>query len=59
MTEDEANELLKHQTYFDYLKSRVMKIDLSGNDKDIDFRLYDRDNGEGAGYRACQRAGLY
>ncbi|WP_461521565.1 hypothetical protein [Porticoccus sp.] len=46
MTADEARELLKEQTYFDYLKGRVMKIDLSG-DK-LDPQLYDRDNGQGA-----------
>ena len=47
MTVEEAQELLDSgQTDFDYLKGRVMKIDLSGDD--LDPRLYDRDNGEGA-----------
>ena len=46
MTKEEAEELLKEQTYFDYLKGRVMKIDLSGDELRTD--LYDRDNGEGA-----------
>ena len=47
MTTEEAQELLDGgQTYFDYLKGRVMKVDLS---KDmLDPRLYDRDNGKGA-----------
>lgn len=45
MTEAEAEELLKQQTYFDYLKGRVMKVDLSGDS--FDPWLYDRDNGEG------------
>ena len=47
MSTDEAQELLDSgQTYFDYLKGRVMKVDLSG-DKLNPF-LYDRDNGQGA-----------
>lgn len=32
--------------YFDYLKGRVMKVDLSGDQ--FDPALYDRDNGRGA-----------
>ncbi len=51
MTSEEAQELLDSQgTYFDYLKGRVMKVNLSE-----DFFLghaYDRDNGEGAAERA-------
>jgi len=45
-TEDEARELLKERTYFDYLHGRVLKVDLSGDA----FReeLYDRDNYPGA-----------
>jgi hypothetical protein len=47
MTRDEAAELLANgQTYFDYLRGRVMKVDLSGDE--LDPRLYDRDNGQGA-----------
>lgn len=44
MTIPEAQELLDAgQTYFDYLKGRVMKVRL---DKDVfNPRLYDRDNG--------------
>ena len=42
----EARELLKKQTYFDYLYGRVMKVNLKGNQ--FDERLYDRDNGYGA-----------
>jgi hypothetical protein len=51
MTTSEAEELLKNQTCFDYLKGRVMKIDLSS---DVTFEewLYDRDNGKGAAQRA-------
>ena len=47
MTEKEAEELLKYGTYFDYLKGRIMKVDLK-NDDEFDERLYDRDNGLGA-----------
>lgn len=51
MTVEEAQELLDSgQTYFDYLKGRVMKIDLS-KDK-LNPALYDRDNGPGAAERA-------
>lgn len=51
MTTEEAEELLEDQTYFDYLKGRVMKIDLKS---DVEFEewLYDRDNGQGAAQRA-------
>jgi hypothetical protein len=44
MTYDEAKELLRIQTYFDYLKGRVMKVDLSTDELRTD--LYNRDNGE-------------
>lgn len=46
LTREQAAELLKEQTYFDYLAGRVMKVDLSG--ETLDPRLYDRDNGAGA-----------
>ena len=46
MTAKEGTDLLQHQTYFDYLKGRVMKIDLS--DDTLNPWLYDRDNGQGA-----------
>ena len=36
-------------TYFDYLCGRVMKVEV-GNDE-LDPRLYDRDNGDGAAGR--------
>ena len=38
------------QTYFDYVRGRVMKVDLSGDV--LRPYLYDRDNGEGAAARA-------
>jgi hypothetical protein len=52
MTEEEAKELLKHDSYFDYLKGRVMKVDLSGDT--LEECLYDRDNGHGAAYEALK-----
>lgn len=52
MTEIEAEEILKNQTYFDYLKGRVMKVDLSG--ESFNSRLYDRDNGEGSAEQALR-----
>lgn len=55
MTPDEAATLLQEDTYFDYLKGRIMKVDL-GDGEDKEFRpwLYDRDNGSGAALRAIQ-----
>ena len=50
MTVAEAEELLKQTTYFDYLKGRVMKVDLSSDDGFEEW-LYDRDNGNGAAER--------
>ena len=51
MTKEEAGKLLDEgQTYFDYLKGRVMKVDLSKDE--FDPRLYDRDNGQGAAAKA-------
>lgn len=49
MSEDEAAKLLEESTYFDYLKGRVMKVDLSKSE--FDPWLYDRDNGQGAAAR--------
>lgn len=53
MTREEAEELLKSQTYFDYLKGRVMKVDLSKDQ--FSTLLYDRDNGDGAAHRAIAK----
>jgi hypothetical protein len=52
MTKEQAAEMLKTSTYFDYVKGRVMKVDLSG--EDLNPRLYDRDNGDGAALRALE-----
>lgn len=53
MTEDEAAELLKEYDYFDYLKGRVMKVRLRGDN--LDTRLYNRDNGDGAAEAVIQK----
>ena len=51
MTRESAQKLLDAgHTYFDYLKGRVMKIDLS--DDELDTWGYDRDNGQGAAKNA-------
>lgn len=46
MTKEEAMRLLSEGKDFDYLKGRVMKIDLS--DESFWPNSYDRDNGQGA-----------
>ncbi len=51
MTTEEAKTILDESDdkYFDYLKGRVMKIRIAGDE--IDTRLYNRDNGDGAAER--------
>ncbi len=46
MNVDQAGEILRTQSNFDYLLGRVMKIDISGDE--IDPWFYDRDRGQGA-----------
>ena len=50
MSVEEARFFLSKNTYFDYLKGRVMKVDLSGNE--LNTWGYDRDNGVGAAEKA-------
>jgi len=55
MTTDEARkeiEKMSYGLYFDYLKGRVMKVDLSGDE--LNPALYDRDNGDGAALAAIK-----
>jgi len=52
MTAEEATELLKEHTYFDYLRGRVMKVGLGS--EELDPWRYDRDNGQGAALRAIE-----
>lgn len=53
MTIEQAREILKHSTYFDYLAGRVMKISLEGNI--VHTWGYNRDNGNGAAERAISQ----
>lgn len=47
MTSSEAKRILDSgQTYFDYLRGRVMKVNLA-SDVEFGSGLYDRDNGQG------------
>lgn len=50
MSTDEAREILKETQHFDYLRGRVMKISLDGDE--LEPRHYDRDNGHGAAEQA-------
>lgn len=50
MTKERAAEILKITGDFDYLDGRVMKISLDRDE--VETRLYDRDNGQGAAERA-------
>lgn len=50
MGREEAEGLLERGTYFDYLKGRLMKVDLSSTSSFYPG-LYDRDLGEGAAAR--------
>jgi hypothetical protein len=58
MTLEEAQELLENSDklfpYFDYVKGRVMKICLGG--EEINTRLYNRDNGPNAAEDAILEA---
>jgi len=49
MTREEAEALLRQTAYFDYVRGRVLKVDLSGDE--FDSSLYDRDNGQDAAER--------
>jgi hypothetical protein len=54
MSEEEAERLIAERAengraYFDYLKGRVMKVEVGGDA--LDPRLYDRDLGAGAAAR--------
>lgn len=53
MTIEQAREILKQTTYFDYLDGRVMKISLESNT--VHTWRYNRDNGNGAAERAISK----
>lgn len=46
MTEEDAGTLVEDGLHFDYLRGRVLKVDLA--EDEFNPRLYDRDNGPGA-----------
>lgn len=50
MSTEDAREILTKTQHFDYLRGRVMKISL--DEDEVQTRLYDRDNGDGAAERA-------
>jgi len=52
MDVEEARGLLASQQRFDYLKGRVMKVNLSKDN--LPVALYDRDNGDGAAARTLE-----
>ena len=53
MTEAQAQSILDSgATYFDYLKGRVMKINLAKDE--VETRLYNRDNGSSAAENAVE-----
>lgn len=57
LSDEEVREQMEDgRLYFDYVKGRVMKVDLSGDTLDPYF--YDRDNGRGAAELALLDAGL-
>jgi hypothetical protein len=52
---DYADENYKGYAYFDYLKGRVMKIDLSKDVEEFSTGLYNRDNGENSAEKIIQK----
>lgn len=52
-TADTILQEMRGETYFDYLKGKVMKIDIGVDE--LNTRLYNRDNGEGAAERALSK----
>lgn len=55
LTIDEAKEVLSKSEYVDYLKGRIIKVNLPKDAKEFDCRLYDRDCGPGAAKAAIKR----
>ena len=53
MIEEQQTRFPQLKPYFDYLKGRVMKVEINGSM--LDARLYDRDNGPGAAKRVVDR----
>lgn len=55
LTIPEAKKVLAKTDYVDYLKGRVIKVNLPENANEFDCRLYDRDCGTGAAMYAIER----
>lgn len=55
LTIPEAKTVLAKTDYVDYLKGRVIKVNLPENAKEFDAHLYDRDCGTGAARAAIER----
>ena len=51
---EEAEKVLAHNPYVDYLMGRVIKVNFGPDE--LNFRLYDRDCGEGSGERVVREA---
>ena len=49
MNLEDAETIVSETTYFDYLRGRVLKVDIGGDT--LAPGLYDRDNGQGAAAR--------
>ncbi len=56
MTLEEARKRLAGHPYINYIRGRVLKVDLSGDE--FDPALYDRDNRWGAALRAIRSISL-
>lgn len=52
---DEAKNILERCSYVDYLKGRVIKVNLEKDSQEFDARLYDRDCGQGSAKKAIER----
>lgn len=52
---DEAKNILERSSYVDYLKGRVIKVNLEKDSQEFDARLYDRDRGQGSARKAIER----
>lgn len=52
---DEAKNILERSSYVDYLKGRVIKVNLEKDSQEFDARLYDNDCGPGAARKAIER----
>lgn len=52
LSDEDATSMVENNDYFDYVRGRVMKVGLGGDD--LNPALYDRDNGDGAAAAALK-----